>query len=131
VQQTVRQKSLPLNKGKWNKIVQVTGAYARQKNAFLVEYGNIKNLHYLGDKRKLRDELVSAGFTSPFSLQARQWKLALDDALFILERQWEAAVIEVKEYLYRHEGLTDEEKHYAFWLLYKHKKRGRDWILPK
>jgi len=127
VQQTVKQKSLPLNKDKWNKIMQVTEAYARQKDAFLDRYEHVKYLHCLGEKRKLRDELVSAGFTSPFGLQARQWKLALDDALFTLERQWEAAVVEVKERLYRHEGLTDEEKHYAFWLLYKHKKHGRDW----
>ena len=127
MQQTVRQKSLPLNKAKWAKLVETAEAYARQKDAFLLEYEHVKYLHYLGEKRKLRDELVSAGFTSPFGLQARQWKLALDDALFTLERQWEAAVVEVKERLYRHEGLTDEEKHYAFWLLYKHEKYGRDW----
>ncbi len=127
MQQTVRQKSLPLNSEKWARITETAGAYARQKDAFLVEYGHIKYLHYLSEKRKLRDELVSAGFTSPFGLQARQWKLALDDALFTLERQFEAAVVEVKECLYRHEGLTDEEKHYASWLLYKHKKHGRDW----
>lgn len=53
--------------------------------------------------------------------------MALDDALLTLERQFEAAIVEVKERLYRHEGLTNEEKHYAFWLLYKHEKRGRDW----
>jgi transposase len=127
VQQTVRQKSLPLNKKKWSEVVKTTEAYASQKDAFLVEYEHVKYLPYLGEKRRLRDELVSAGFVSPFGLQARQWKLALDDALFTLERQWEAAVVEVKERLYRHEGLTGEEKHYASWLLYKHEKYGRDW----
>lgn len=127
MQQTVRQKSLPLNNEKWARITETAGAYARQKDAFLVEYGHVKYLHYLSEKRKLRDELVSAGFVSPFGLKARQWKLALEDALYTLERQWEAAIVEVKGYLYRHEGLTDEEKHYAFWLLYKHEKHGRDW----
>ncbi|WP_353928614.1 hypothetical protein [Desulfofundulus kuznetsovii] len=127
MQQTVRQKSLPLNNEKWARITETADAYARQKDAFLVEYGHVKYLHYLGEKRKLRDELVSAGFVSPFGLQARQWKLALEDALYTLERQWEAAIAEVKEYLYRHEGLTDEEKHYAFWLLYRHVKHGRNW----
>ncbi len=127
MQQTVKQKSLPLNRAKWAEIVQVTEAYARQKDAFLVAYGHIKYLPYLGQKRKLRDELVAAGFASPFGLQARQWKLALDDALFTLERQWEAAIVKVQERLYRHEGLTGEEKHYAFWFLYKHEKYGRDW----
>ncbi|AVX21326.1 Putative transposase DNA-binding domain-containing protein [Carboxydocella sporoproducens DSM 16521] len=127
MQQTVKQKSLPLNKDKWARITETAEAYARQKNSFLVEYGHVKYLHYLGKKRKLRDELVAAGFTSPFGLQARQWKLVLDDALFTLERQWEAAIVGVKERLYRHEGLSDEEKHYAFWLLYRDEKRGRDW----
>ena len=123
----MRQKSLPLNAGKWAKLVETAEAYARQKDAFLVEYGQLKHLRYLGEKRKLRDELVSAGFASPFGLQARMWKLVLEDALYTLERQWEAAVVAVKERLYRHQGLTDEEKHYAFWLLYKHEKYGRDW----
>ncbi|WP_041570908.1 zinc ribbon domain-containing protein [Candidatus Desulforudis audaxviator] len=127
MQQTVKQKSLPLNKKKWSEIAKTAEACASQKDAFLVKYGHVKYLHYLGEKRRLRDELVSAGFASPFGLQARQWKLVLDDALFTLGRQWEAAVVGVKERLYRHEGLTDEEKHYAFWLLYKHEKYGRDW----
>lgn len=127
MQQTIKQKSLPLNEAKWADLVATAEAYARQKGAFLAEYEHIKYLHYLGEKRKLRDMLVSAGFVSPFGLQARQWKLALDDALFTLERQWEAAIVEVKEHLHRHEGLTDEEKHYAFWLLYKHENYGRDW----
>lgn len=127
MRQTIKQKSLPLNRDKWTKIAQTAEAYASQKDAFLVKYGHVKYLHYLSAKRRLRDELVAAGFTSSFGLQARQWKLALDDALFTLERQWEAAVVEVKERLYRHEGLSDEEKHYAFWLLYRDEKRGRDW----
>ncbi|WP_172839208.1 zinc ribbon domain-containing protein [Thermanaeromonas toyohensis] len=92
-----------------------------------MEYAHIKYLHYLGDKRSLRDELVSRGFTSPFGLQARMWKLALEDALYTLERQWEAAIEAVKDLVARHEGLTGEEKHYAFWLLYKPPKGGRDW----
>lgn len=126
MRQTVKRKSLPLNKDKWTKIAQTAEAFARQKDAFLVKYGHVKYLHHLSAKRKLRDELVSAGFTSPFGLQARQWKLALEEALFTLEKQWEAAA-EVKERLYRHAGLSDEEKHYAFWLLYRDEKRGRDW----
>lgn len=127
MQQTVKQKSLPLNNKKWARITETVGAYARQKDAFLVEYEHVKYLRYLSEKRKLRDELVSAGFVSPFGLQARQWKLALEDALYTLERQWEATVVEVKERLYRHEELTNEEKHYAFWLLYRHEKHGRNW----
>ncbi|MGB9793376.1 MAG: transposase, partial [Thermacetogeniaceae bacterium] len=92
-----------------------------------MEYAHIKYLHYLGDKRSLRDELVSRGFASPFGLQARMWKLALEDALYTLERQWESAVEAVKGLVARHEGLAEEEKHYAFWLLYKPRKGSRDW----
>lgn len=127
MQRTVRQKSLPLNTGKWAKLVETVEAYARQKDAFLVEYAHIKYLHYLGDKRFLRDELVSYGFASPFGLQARMWKLALEDALYTLERQWEAAIEAVKNLVAHHEGFREEEKHYAFWLLYKPRKGSRDW----
>ncbi|WP_035107505.1 zinc ribbon domain-containing protein [Desulfovirgula thermocuniculi] len=127
MQRTVRQKSLPLNDRKWARLVETAEAYARQKDAFLVEYAHIKYLHYLGDKRTLRDELVSASFASPFGLQARMWKLALEDALFTLERQWEAAIETARGLVARHEELTDEEKHYAFWLLYRPRKGGRDW----
>lgn len=127
MQRTVRQKSLPLNDGKWVRLVETAEAYARQKDAFLVEYAHIKYLDYLGDKRALRDELVSRGFASPFGLQARMWKLVLEDALYTLERQWEASIEAVKNLVARHEGLTEEEKRYAFWLLYKPKNGSRDW----
>ena len=123
----MRQKSLPLNAKKWAKVAETAEAYARQKDAFLVEYGHIKYLHYLGDKRKLRDELVAAGFVSPFGLQARMWKLALEDALFTLERQWEAAIEAARVLVFRHPCFTDEERHYAFWLLFKPERGGRDW----
>lgn len=123
----MRQKSLSLNNGKWARLVETAEAYARQKDAFLVEYAHIKYLHYLGDKRALRDELVSAGFASPFGLQARMWKLALEDALFTLERQWEAAIETARGLVARHGGLTDEEKHYAFWLLFRPRKGSRGW----
>nr|WP_041458780.1 zinc ribbon domain-containing protein [Ammonifex degensii] len=127
MRRTVRQKSLPLNSGKWARLVETAEAYARQKDAFLVEYAHIKYPRYLGDKRALRDELVSRGFTSPFGLSARMWKLCLEDALFTLERQWEAAIETVRGLVARHGGLTDEEKRYAFWLLYKPEKGSRPW----
>ncbi len=55
------------------------------------------------------------------------WKLALEDALYTLERQWEAAIEAVKDLVARHEGFVEEEKHYAFWLLYRPRKGSRDW----
>lgn len=123
----MRQKSLPLNAKKWAKLAETAEAYARQKDAFLAQYGHVKCLHHLGNKRALRDELVAAGFRSPFGSQARMWKLALEDALFTLERHWEAAIEAARSLVFRHPHFTDEEKHYAFWLLFKPKKGGRDW----
>lgn len=55
------------------------------------------------------------------------WKLCLEDALRTLERQWEAAIGAARGLVARHEGFTDEEKRYAFWLLYKPRKGGRSW----
>ncbi|CAB3390223.1 transposase [Kyrpidia spormannii] len=127
MRQTIRQKSLPLNREKWRQIVEVAEAYSRQKDAFLVEYTQVRSLKDLGYKRRIRDERVAAGFVSPFGLQARQWKLALEDALWTLERQWEAAIAEVRDRLHRNEGLTPKERDYAFWLLDKFGDRPRDW----
>lgn len=125
MKQTVRQKSLQLNTRKWAELEKLATAYAKQKDVFLAEYGHIKYLHCLGHKRRLRDELVAQGFKSPFGLQARQWKLALEDALYTLERQWEAAIARARKHLHRHQGLSEEEKHYAYWLLQKN--GNRDW----
>lgn len=122
---TIKQYSEKLSKNQIEKFLSIVVPYNEQKDAFLVEYASLKWLPLISSSSKqkaIRDRLVASGFTSPFGLQARQWKLALDDAFQTVLRYWEANIALLKsDYLYRHDGLSDDEKHYANWLLYKGK----------
>ncbi|MBE3564008.1 MAG: transposase [Hydrogenibacillus schlegelii] len=78
-----------------------------------------------GGRRALRDGLVRAGFKSPYGLQARLWKMALEDALLTIERHWEAVLQDVRKNI--PETWSDGMKHYARWLLYRPANGSRDW----
>ena len=131
MKRTIKQYSATLTKQEKKALFeQVIIPYNKQKDAFLVKYAHLDYLQYVNSKtnqQTLRDNLLASGFTSSFGLQKRVWKLALTDALDTINRYWEAIISLLKsEYLYRHEGLTDDEKHYANWLLFKPKKQARD-----
>ncbi|WP_252393532.1 hypothetical protein [Hydrogenibacillus sp. N12] len=127
MKRTVRLMSLPLNRRKWETLKRTIEAYARQKDAFLVRYAHLDFLPYLGPggRRALRDELVRTGFKSPYGLQARLWKMALEDALLTIERHWEAVLRDVVRSL--PDAWSEGRKHYARWLLYLPEKGVRDW----
>ncbi|MBE3564062.1 MAG: transposase [Hydrogenibacillus schlegelii] len=80
-----------------------------------------------GGRRALRDALVKTGFKSPYGLQARLWKMALEDALLTLERHWEAVLQEVATRISDRTSWSEGMKHYARWLLYLSAKGSRDW----
>ena len=130
LKRTIKSYTQPLNKLEKSRFLSVMIPYNQQKDAFLVKYADLKWLPFVNSKTnqwKLRDQLLASNFESPFGLQDRQWKLALEDALDTISRYWEANISILKnDYLYRHEGLTDKEKHYANLLLFKHQKSGRD-----
>ena len=64
----------------------------------------------------MRDELVNSEYISPYGLQARQWKLALQDAMGIWDKYWQALFVEARKSI-RAKFSQEHTRHYAFWLL--------------
>jgi len=120
-------RSLELNEGKFQNLCQFVDAYAKQKDAFLVQYAHLKSLDKL-KSNELRDSLVESEFQSPFGLKARAWKLALKDALQTIRMYWETATTEVIKYIYRR--FQGSARTYATWLL-GNAKRIRDVVTGK
>lgn len=130
MKRTIKSYTPQLSKLEKSQFLSVVVPYNQQKDAFLAKYADLKWLPFVNSKtnqRKLRDQLTAGKFKSPFGLQDRQWKLALEEALDTISRYWEANISILKhDYLYQHDGLTDKERHYANLLLFKHPKSGRD-----
>ncbi|MBU0705539.1 MAG: transposase [Chloroflexi bacterium] len=120
MKRTIKRYSQGLNSGKWQTVVDVAGAYALQKDLFLVDYGRSAVFAQYGSHREARDELVAAGYKSPCNLQARMWKLALKDAFETVDRQWQAQAEGLRSLVMaqrKESRFTEEQAHYAFWVL--------------
>ncbi|MFQ5795618.1 MAG: zinc ribbon domain-containing protein [Candidatus Bipolaricaulia bacterium] len=120
MRRTIRRYSRSLNQSKWQTVHWLAAAYAAQKDRFLVEYGRPSRFARHQNHRQARDELLTIGYQSPFGLQARMWKLALQDAIETIDRQW-LALAEVLRPLVMAQKtrghFTDEQARYAFWVL--------------
>lgn len=126
---TIKQYSELLTALQQKQLMDVLKPYNKQIDVFLTVYAHLKFLHLVTNssgQKQLRDFLIKNNFKSPCGLQARQWKMALVDACEIIHRQWESDISFVQnDYLYKHKKLTEQEKHYANWLLIK-SVGGRD-----
>jgi putative transposase len=128
MKRTIKRYSRELNRGKWQTVVDVAGSYARQKDRFLLECGRPSVFARYGGERQGRDELVAAGYESPYGLQGRQWKLALKDAFETVERQWLALAESIRPLVMaqrKEERFTEEQAHYAFWVLKSARRMAR------
>lgn len=110
----VKRYSLRLNLGKWRKLEAIAHAYGQQKNEFLKEYSGLRQLHTCFCFREVRNDLVASEYASPFALQARQWKLALKDALETLDRYWAALSSAWQQTIGYDTTLSSEEKRYLW-----------------
>jgi putative transposase len=114
---TVKRATLPLNKEKLACLKKLCDAYSKEKRFFL---DLLRDRYYqaqLGNPRKIRDIFVESGYTSQHGLQARHWKLALQDAIETWDKYWEAICTQIRQRISHHKFLSDNERHYAFWLL--------------
>ena len=114
---TVKRKTLPLNTKKRATLDALCLAYSREKQYWLQRFQNKDCQSYLGNPRILRDESVKQKYQSPNGLQARHWKLALDDAAETLDKYWQAIFVKVRSKIFRRKDLSEIERHYAYWLL--------------
>jgi len=109
-----------LNTGKFNEMVRLVDSFAAQKDDFLVAYSHLKYLSQLKDHH-IQDAILKENFVSPYNLKARAWKLALTEALLTIDRYWQATIEKIRKHIYRRFD-TEQERHYAFWLLFGYRR---------
>ena len=114
---TVKRKALPLNVRKQKSLEGLCKAYTNEKQFWLHYFRSWKSQSQLGKPRTIRDELIKQSYQSSNGLQARHWKLALEDATETWDKYWRAIFVKVRPKVVQRKDLSDTERHYAFWLL--------------
>ena len=117
MKRAVRRVSRKLNRVKWEMLRRVAQVYAAEKQAFLDVFNQDRQFSACGGERKVRDGLVAESYASRNGLQNRAWKLALKDAYETVDRQWQSLAAELRGRVARQADWTDDQKHYAYWLL--------------
>ncbi|MBN1888803.1 MAG: hypothetical protein JW850_12480, partial [Thermoflexales bacterium] len=114
---TIRRVSYPLNRGKWDALVELVQHYAREKDAHLVFFGQAGRFAAYFSHRTRRDELVRSGYASPHGLQARAWKAALKDAHETVSKRWSTLAASLRPRVAHQAHWSEAQQHYAYWLL--------------
>lgn len=114
---TIKRRSRQLNKGKWDIALGLTQTFAAEKDKWLCELSRRDNIDKIKSDRIYRDILVKSKYQSPFGLQARQWKLAIKDAVETLARSWQALFVKLSPLIYNNTNLSDMQRHYCYWIL--------------
>jgi putative transposase len=113
---TIKRHTLSLNLGKEKSLQELCQAYTREKRFWLNHLKGWRFQGLLGSARTIRDEFIELEYASLYGLQARHWKLALQDAVEIWDKYWQAIFVLIRPRI--QEYFKDEtERHYAFWLL--------------
>ncbi|MBI2568068.1 MAG: transposase [Candidatus Schekmanbacteria bacterium] len=113
----VRRLSVPLNRGKWDRIEAVARSYAREKDDHLLDLSSASVFAEVLSFETARDGLLDAGYTSLANLQGRQWKMAMKDAFETVEKQWASLAVDIRGLVAKQQAWTEAEKHYAYWIL--------------
>lgn len=113
---TVKRQAETINVAKKAALEDLCKAYGREKRYWLDVLQGKEFQSKLDTPRTIRDEAVQNKYQSLYGLQARMWKLALQDAIDTWNTYWESLFALVRTKLSRR-FKTDEERHYAFWIL--------------
>jgi len=114
---TVKRKTLPINKTKRKSLDGLCRAYTREKQYWLQRFQAWGLQAHLGRARTVRDEAIQQGYRSLNGLQARHWKLALEDAAETWDKYWQATFVKIRSKISHRKDLSETERHYAYWLL--------------
>jgi len=114
---TVKRYSLPLNLNKQKAATELCRAYSLEKQYWLQRLQAWTLQSHLGKPRIIRDEMVKKQYRSSYGLQARHWKLALEDAAETWDKYWQALFVKVRSKIFHRKKLSEIERHYAYWLL--------------
>ena len=113
---TIKREVCLLNSSKKNLLENSCFAYTHEKNHWLDVLRAEKYQALLDSHRHVRDEAVKNGYQSKYGLQARQWKLALQDASETWDKYYQALFVQVREKIAQH-SMSALERQYAYWLL--------------
>jgi putative transposase len=114
---TVKRDTLPLNTKKQFSLREICQAYSNEKQHWLNRFQAWDFQTNLGRSRTIRDLMTKKGYKSPHCLQARHWKLALEDAAETWDKYWQAIFVKVSPKIARRKDLSETERHYAYWIL--------------
>lgn len=114
---TIKRTSVDLNKNKQDKLSTIAIAYSKEKQYWLNFFQKKENLMFIKQPRKIRDQYVQSKYKSPYGLQARMWKLALEDASDLMDKYWQSIFVEIKRNIYQNKNFSDLQRHCAYWLL--------------
>src|SRR5262249_50324139 len=113
---TVRRESLKLNKAKFDALERIARAFASDKQAHLDFYQYDLNFSEAQSYRLRRNELKGANHRASTPLSVHASDLAVKEAFETEIRYWAAVAAEIHPRIASRQW-TDEQKHYAFWLL--------------
>ena len=110
---TIKSHTRQLTLKKRQALQDIALAYTQEKSYWLehISFSQIKM------PNKVRNAAVEAKYKSPSGLQARMWKLALQDASDTLHRHYQAYAVYLRKLVYRNKNLSDVQKHYIYWAL--------------
>ena len=94
----------------------LAGAYAKEKQHWLIVFQRVIHIPFIKNHRVIRDQAVHSKYNSIYGLQARLWKLALQDAADTMDKYWKSLFDKIRSDIYK-SILTEDQKHYAYWLL--------------
>jgi putative transposase len=112
----VKRQTVPLNVGKESALQDLCRAYAREKQHW---FSLLQSNHFqalLGNHRRIRDHFVKEGYQSVSGLQARHWKLALQDAVETWDKYWQSLFVKIRFKISKR-CFKDNESRYAYFLI--------------
>ncbi|HTM06501.1 MAG TPA: zinc ribbon domain-containing protein [Patescibacteria group bacterium] len=112
---TIKRHSITLNLAKENKLISLAKAYSKEKQYWLSLFQQ-EYLASIKNHRDVRDKAIQSKYKSPNHLQARMWKLALQDAADTMDKYWQSLFEKIKRDIHQ-STLDDSQRHYIFWIL--------------
>jgi len=113
---TVRRESLKLNKAKFDALERITRAFASDKQAHLDFYQCDLNFSEAHSYRLRRNDLKTINHHASTPLSVHASDLAVKEAFETGVKYWAAIAAEIHSRIASRQW-TDEQKHYAYWLL--------------
>jgi len=117
VKKTIKNYCFNATQSKLNELYEIGQRYVKIKNEVFHRYGSVEGLKYLSYPRQIRDEWVETGYADRFNLQVRYWKQAFDEAFSNISSNWSNRFNSIRKNLYKNKNYTEDERHYAFYLL--------------